>query len=265
MVDIKYEQLKNYIKHLGSAAVAFSGGVDSVFLLKTAKEVLGDNVIAVTVKSKSVPQREVEEAKIFCDNENIRFIIRELNEFEMDGFCDNNPDRCYICKKAIFTEIINAAKKYGINNIIEGSNLDDEGDYRPGMRALKDLGVKSPLREIGYTKSEIRRMSEKLGLKAWNKPSFACLATRIPYGDKITPQKLEKVDKAEQMLIDNGFIQPRVRVHDNIARIEIKKDEFDKLINMREEVYKQFRDFGFDYVTMDLLGYRTGSMNETLK
>lgn len=260
----KYERLKEYMKSLGSVAVAFSSGVDSTFLLKAAKAALGDNVIAVTAKSRSFPKRELNEAVNFCKENNIRHIIFESEELSIDGFRQNPVNRCYLCKKEIFKKIKEIADENNIACVAEGSNTDDDGDYRPGLIAVKKLGIKSPLHHVGFTKREIRELSKRLGLPTWNKQSFACLATRFVYGEEITEKKLDMVDRSEQLLLDMGFHQLRVRIHGNIARIEVMPDEFEKLIKNREDIYTRLKSFGFDYVTMDLQGYRTGSMNETV-
>ncbi len=261
----KYEKLKEYLKSLDSIIVAFSAGVDSTFLLKTAHDVLKDNVIAVTAKSCSFPSRELNEAVKFCEENNIRHIIVESEELDIKGFRQNPLNRCYLCKKELFEKMWKTAKENHIKYIIEGSNLDDDGDYRPGLQAVKELNVKSPLREIGFTKKEIRTLSEKLGLPTADKQSFACLSSRFVYGEEISEEKLNMVDKAEQMLLDLNFKQVRVRIHNNIARIEVMPEEFERLISNRENVTKYFKEIGFAYITMDLTGYRTGSMNETIK
>jgi uncharacterized protein len=263
-LQTKYEALKENLKNLKSVAIAFSGGVDSTFLLKTAHDVLSDNAIAVTARSCSFPERELNEAREFCLHEGIRHIITDSEELEIDGFSQNPPNRCYLCKKELFTKMLDSAKKLGIENIAEGSNLDDNGDYRPGLIAVAELGIKSPLREVGLCKSEIRALSKELGLPTWNKQSFACLSSRFVYGEEITAEKLAMVDKAEQLLLDLGFSQVRVRIHGKMARIEIKKEEFEKLILLSDKVSEYFQSLGFTYVSLDLCGYRTGSMNEVL-
>lgn len=258
----KYEHLRDYIRSLESVAAAFSGGVDSAFLLKTAHDVLGENAVAVTVKSLLFPQRELNEAIEFCKSEGIRHIIIERDELMIDGFAQNPKMRCYICKTQLFKEMRAEAEKLGIENIIEGSNIDDEGDYRPGLIAVREQNIKSPLREAGLTKAEIRSLSKEMGLPTWDKPSFACLATRFVYGETITREKLGAVDDAEQFLIDMGFKQVRVRVHGSMARIETSRDEFSKMTDVSECVYAYLKKLGFTYVSLDLGGYRTGSMNE---
>ncbi len=260
----KFEELKHYLTSLGAVAIAFSGGVDSTFLLKTAFDVLGENCVAITVRSSSFPERELKEAKEFCEKYGIKQVIVDFDEMKVKGFAQNPPDRCYICKTALFEKMRAAAEKLGIKDIAEGSNVDDDGDYRPGLAAVKEQGIKSPLRYARLNKAEIRELSEKMGLPTWNKPSFACLASRFVYGETITKEKLKMVGKAEQFLLELGFTQVRVRIHGLIARIEIKPEEFSKLIACAPQVNKTLKSLGFTYVSMDLGGYRTGSMNEIL-
>ncbi len=260
----KYNDLKEYIKSLGSVAVAFSGGVDSTFLLKTAHDVLGDACVALTVRSRSFPKREEEEAEKFCVGEGIRRITIDFDELSVNGFAANPKDRCYLCKSDMFKKIRAAASEAGTENVIEGSNADDEGDYRPGLRAIAEQNIKSPLRAVGLTKSEIRTLSRELGLKTWDKPSLACLATRFPYGETITEEKLKMVGDAEDFLIGLGFKQLRVRIHDRLARIETEPEEFPKMLAVSDKVGEYLKRLGFAYVSLDLQGYRTGSMNETL-
>lgn len=263
----KYNELKEYLASLGSVAVAFSSGVDSTFLLYAAKEALGDNVIAVTASSCSFPERELKEAKEYCAKMGIRQFVIKSEELQIEGFSQNPKNRCYLCKHELFEKIGAVAKEQGMAEVAEGSNLDDNGDYRPGLIAVAELGVKSPLRHIGFTKQEIRDLSEHFKLPTWNKQSFACLSSRFPYGDLINEKKLKMVDNAEQLLLDLGFHQLRVRIHGDVARIELAPEEFGKFMedSVRLLVYKKFKEYGFAYVALDVMGYRTGSMNETLE
>lgn len=262
----KYKLLKDNIRGLGSLAVGFSGGVDSSLLLAVAQDVLSDNVIAVTSVHVSVPERELNEAKEFCSERNIRHFISRIDPMEDEEFRHNGPDRCYFCKRRIFTEIKRIAKENGMAFVAEGSNMDDNSDYRPGHRAVEELSVRSPLREAGLYKQDIRLISKAMGLLTWSKPAYACLASRFVYGEEITEEKLHMIDMAEQFLIDQGFHEERVRLHGNLARIEVPARDIERLASdkVREAVYKRFKEIGFLYVTIDALGYRQGSMNKTI-
>ncbi|WP_160671956.1 ATP-dependent sacrificial sulfur transferase LarE [Clostridium sp. C8-1-8] len=263
----KFQLLKDIIKEKGSAAVAFSGGVDSTFLVKVAYEVLGDKVIAVTATSSTYPERELKEAIKYAKDMGVKHLIISSEELDIEGFASNPKNRCYYCKKELFTKIKEVAKENVVEYVFDGSNLDDNGDYRPGMQAAKELKVISPLKLAGLTKNDIRELSKELGLPTWDKPSFACLSSRFPYGHKITMPKLKMVDQAEQFLLDMGIRQVRVRHHGEIARIEVSPEErkqfFD--IEVMNKIGERFKEIGFTYVTLDMLGYRTGSMNEVLK
>ncbi len=262
----KYEKLKSIIKDCGKIAIAFSGGVDSTFLTKVAKDVLGENAVAVTISSILVTDDELKEADDFCKVENIEHLIYKADVLSIPGFEDNPPDRCYICKKAIFTNVQNLVGERGISVIAEGTNVDDDGDYRPGMRAIKELGVRSPLKEAGLTKAEIRELSCMLGLKTWNKPSCACLASRFAYGEVINKDKLDMIYSAECYIRSLGFEQFRVRLQDGIARIELRPADIQKFIEngIKDKVSEKLHALGFKYVSLDLDGYRIGSMNEVL-
>lgn len=262
----KLRALQQYFKELGSVAVAFSSGVDSTFLLKVAHDTLGDKAFALTARSSSYPVRETKEAEEFCRKEGIKQIIYHADELSVPGFKENPKNRCYICKKSLFTALKQKAAENGTENLAEGSNLDDDGDYRPGLMAVAELGVLSPLRVCSLTKEEIRGLSRKLELPTWDKPSYACLASRFVYGETITEKKLSMVDQAEQMLFELGFRQSRVRIHGTMARIEILPSDFSRLVEpeVREKVVHALKKSGFSYVTMDLAGYRMGSMNETI-
>lgn len=263
-LETKLERLKSEILRMEKVVIAFSGGVDSSFLLKVAHEVLGENVLAVTAKSSTYPEREFNEAVEFVTDYGIPHRIIVSEELEVEGFSDNPLNRCYLCKHEMFNKIRQIAKDEGYKSIAEGSNKDDLGDYRPGMQAISELGIASPLKDAGLSKNDIRLLSKELGLKTWDKPSFACLSSRFPYGEKITAQKLHMVDKAEQFLIDLGFRQIRVRHHGSLARIEVEEIDFDRFLDkqMRNDVYTKLKELGFVHVTLDLKGYRTGSMNE---
>jgi uncharacterized protein len=267
-LEEKYQSLIAYIKELDRVAVAFSSGVDSTFLLYAAKEALGEKAIAITAISDLIPKREQEEAFKFCKDNGIKQIVYKANPFEVEGFSGNPSNRCYICKKHLFSHMKALAVGQDIQHVLEGSNLDDEGDYRPGMQAIAELGILSPLRIIGFTKQEIRDLSSKFGLPTANKPSFACLASRIPYEETITENKLFMVEKAEELLFNEGFKQFRVRIHgDDLARIEVLPEDFNRFLDeeYRIRIYDILKVYGFNYVSLDLKGYRTGSMNEVLK
>jgi len=265
-VNDKYAALLAYLRGLGSVAIAFSGGVDSTFLLAAAREALGDNVLAVTASSPSFPGREREEAVHFCEDYRIRHCVVETDELSLETYRSNPPDRCYLCKRRLMGRIMETAAKQGIRHVAEASNMDDNGDYRPGLRAVAELGILSPLREAGLTKQEIRGLSRQLHLPTWDKPSYACLASRFVYGEPITEEKLQMVGKAEQLLMDLDFKQMRVRIHGRMARIEVLPQDLPKILQepVRSRITQALHEYGFTYVSLDLDGYRTGSMNEVL-
>lgn len=262
----KMRKLSEYLAGLGSVAVAFSGGVDSTFLLQAAKDVLGDGVIALTAVSDFFPDRERREADAFCRERGIRQIICREEILKVPGVAANPANRCYLCKRALFEMFLAQAKRQGFSHVAEGSNLDDLGDYRPGLQAIAELGILSPLRECGFSKEDIRALSKEMGLPTASKPSYACLASRFAYGEEITGEKLAMVDQAEQLLLDLGFTQMRVRIHGTLARIEVLPEDFPRLAEpaLRREIAEKLKTYGFSYVTADLAGYRTGSMNEML-
>jgi uncharacterized protein len=260
-INDKYNNLINYLKDLKSVAVAFSGGVDSTLLLKAAKEALGDNAISITIVSSYIPKWEIKEAKELVDKIGIKSYFVEVPMLEEIRF--NPEDRCYICKKSVFNKIKYLAREKGIKYIVDGTNADDTKDYRPGMRALKELEVKSPLLENAINKDEIRILSKELQLDTWDKPAYACLLSRIPYNQEIKKEDLVRIEKAEVYMMKLGFRAVRVRSHGNLARIEVPQKERMKLFNERilDKVSKELKDLGFKYVTVDIEGYKMGSLN----
>jgi uncharacterized protein len=264
----KLDKLKNYIKNKKRAVIAFSGGVDSTFLLNTAKEVLlKENLLAIMIKFSVVDIKEFDDAINFAKKSNINLKVIDINELEIYKFSENPPDRCYHCKKFIFKRILDEAKKMNYKNIFDGSNIDDVNDYRPGEKVIKELNILSPLKECDFTKNDIRKVSKYMNLKTWNMPSAACLASRFPYGDEINKKKLIMVRDSEIYIKSLGFKQVRVRHHNEIARIEISEEEFTKVFDLKtiKLIEENLKSLGFKYVTIDLKGYRTGSMNEILK
>lgn len=262
----KYDRLKAVLKELGSALVAFSGGVDSTFLVKVAQDVLGDRVFAVIARSESYPEKETQEAIDLAEKLNIRFKVIRTRELDNPDFSNNPPDRCYHCKTELFSQLKDIADKEGLSFVLDGSNFDDMDDYRPGLQACEELGIRSPLKEVGMSKEEIRVLSKQMNLLTWNKPSMACLASRFPYNTEIDKISLERVAKAEEYLRSLGFSQVRVRHHDQIARVEVEVEALQKLVepSLRAKIVENLKSLGYAYVTLDLAGYRTGSMNEPL-
>lgn len=262
----KYGRLREIVASYGTLAVAFSGGVDSSLLVFVAHSVLGDAAIAITADAPLVPRREFEASRAFCAEHGIEQAIVRPSVFEVEGVRHNAPDRCYVCKKAIFSLIIDKARSRGISCVADGSNLDDLGDYRPGLAVLEELEVASPLRDAGFGKCDIRELSRELGLSTWDKRSSACLATRFPYGEELSEARLAMADAAEEALLDLGFGQVRVRAHGDVARIEVPPADFAALVHdgVREAAVDAVSRAGFRYVALDLVGYRTGSMNEAI-
>lgn len=261
----KLEQLKNNLQKMGKVAIAFSGGTDSTFLLKVAYDVLGENAIAITTNASTFPKIELEQAKQFAEKIGIEHIIIESEEIENEKISKNPNNRCYYCKKEMFSKMKQIANRKKINYLLDGSNTDDVSDYRPGMKALRELDIISPLIKVSLNKKEIRELSKMINLDTWNKPAFACLASRFPYGVKITKSRLEQVEKAELHLYHLGMKQFRVRYHNDIARIEVSKDDFETVLKNSDEITQRFKELGFKYVTLDIEGYRTGSLNEVLE
>lgn len=262
----KLERLKNILTEMRKVLVAFSGGVDSSFLLKVARDVLGENVYAVIASSETYPEKEREEAIRLAKQLNVRFEVIKTKELENPDFFHNPPERCYFCKMELFTSLKKIADGQGIPYVLDGSNYEDTSDFRPGVKAASELGVRSPLKEVGLVKSEIRQLSRLLDLPTWNKPSMACLSSRFPYYTDIEPERLKQVARAEEYLKERGFTQVRVRHHGQIARVEVEPPEFQKIVDerTRKEIIEYFQKLGYIYITLDLAGFRSGSMNEPL-
>jgi uncharacterized protein len=265
-VEEKLSKLKAIVSELESVVVAFSGGVDSTLVTKVCYDVLRDNSMAVTARSETYPDFEFKEAQKLAKEIGIKHLVIDTSELAIEGFANNPPERCYFCKTELFGKLKDIAKEQGFLNVADGANLDDTQEFRPGLQASKELNVRSPLKEAGMTKKDIREVSKMLNLPNWNKPAYACLSSRFPYGQSITEEKLSMVSEAEKYLRGLGLVQFRVRHHETIARIEVLPDDINILTNSpaREELTAKFKEIGFTYVTLDLAGYRSGSMNEVL-
>jgi uncharacterized protein len=264
--EAKLARLREIIGGYGSLLVAYSGGCDSTLLLNVARGVLGDAVMAVTARSETYPSREYEQAREVARALGVKHITIDTSELSVEGFSSNPPDRCYFCKAELFQKLLDVARENGLRLVADGASLDDASDHRPGMRAAAELGILSPLKEAGFTKEDIREISRSLGLSTWNKPSFACLASRFPYGEEITPEKLKMVEEAEDFIRGLGFRQVRVRHHGSMARIEVPEEDIDRFLDkpVREKVASKLKEIGYVHVSLDLRGYRSGSLNEVL-
>lgn len=262
----KYDRLKALLQDLGRVLVAFSGGVDSTFLLKVAFDELGENVLAVIATSETYPEKEIQEATLLAESMNVRYRVIQSCEMENPDFVANPPDRCYHCKMELFSRMQVIADSENIPYVLDGANFEDTGDYRPGSRAAEELKVRSPLKETGFVKDEIRELSRHLGLPTWNKPAMACLSSRFPYYTRIHSEALGQIAQAEEFLRSLGLSQLRVRHHETIARIEVPPEDIARLMDprLREAIVRRLKQLGYAYVTLDLAGYRTGSLNEIL-
>jgi uncharacterized protein len=260
----KYECLTKILSDMESVIVAYSGGIDSTFLLKAAYDCLGDHAVGVTAVSPSIPESEIEDTKSLASHIGVRHVLLESHEMDDLMYTENTENRCYFCKTNAYDEIFKFSEKENFHFVLDGNNADDLNDYRPGRKAAIEKGVRSPLQEAGLTKSELRQLAKTLGLPNWNKPAAACLSSRIPYGSSVTVEKLSQIELAEKKLKELGFEQLRVRHHDQVARIEVEQKDFHSIVENRENIVESFKQLGYKYITLDLFGFRSGSMNETM-
>lgn len=265
-LEEKYGEMKNILKGMGSVLVAYSGGVDSTLLLKVSSDVLRDRVLAVIARSATYPKEEAAAAEKMAEDLGVRHMVIETEELSDERFLSNPKERCYFCKAELFWRLKDIAEREGIKQVVDGSNVDDASDFRPGAKAKKELGVRSPLAEAGFSKADIRKLSKELGLATWDKPSLACLASRVPYGTRITDESLKMIGEAEKFIRSSGFKEVRVRHHGLIARIELGKEEIPMMLSdgLMDKVVRKLESLGYMYVTIDLEGYRTGSLNKAL-
>jgi pyridinium-3,5-biscarboxylic acid mononucleotide sulfurtransferase len=265
-VEASYERLKAICRELGSTLVAFSAGVDSTLLLRVCADELGQRAVAVTAVSESYPSHELAQARRLARDIGARLILVETHELEDEHYASNPTNRCFYCKQELFSTIFPIARREGLATVVYGANTDDTGDYRPGMQAAREMGARAPLLEAGMGKPEIRALSRYLGLETWDKPAFACLSSRIPYGERVTEEKLQQIDRAEAFLYEEGFRQVRVRHHGEVARVEVPPADLPRFFaeGRNERVALRLKEIGFRYVTLDLQGYRSGSLNEGL-